>query len=81
MNCILVLISKGNKDPTLSENYCLIAFAPTLSKALEWCILLAYTQLFVISELQFGFRKMSTSLYTGKVKNIVSGYVSWLSCV
>ena len=39
-DCILVPIPKGNKDPTLSDNYRPVALAPTLSKALEWCILL-----------------------------------------
>ena len=74
-DCTLVPIPKGSKDPTLSENYRPIALAPTLSKALEWCILLAYPQFFVTSGLQFGFKKrMSTSLCTGTVKNIVSHY-------
>ena len=36
-DCILVPISKGNKDPTLSDDYRPVALAPTLSKALEWC--------------------------------------------
>lgn len=71
-DCILVPIPKGSKDPTLSENYRAIALAHTLSKALEWCILLAYPQLFVTSGLQFGLRKMSTSLCTGTIKDIVS---------
>ena len=39
-DCILVPIPKGNKDLTLSDNYRPVALAPTLSKALEWCILL-----------------------------------------
>ena len=46
-----------------------------LSKALEWCIVLAYPQLFVTSGLQFGFKKMSTPLCTGTIKNIVSRYM------
>ena len=38
-DCLLVPIPKGNKDPTLSDNYRLVALAPTLSKAVYWCIL------------------------------------------
>ena len=41
-NCILVPISKANKDSSNSDNYRPISLAPTLSKALEWCILLLF---------------------------------------
>ena len=41
-DCILVPIPKGKKDPTVLDNYHPIALASTLSKALEWCILLTY---------------------------------------
>ena len=69
-------IPKGNKDPSLSDNYRPIALAPTLSKALEWCIFLSYPDHFLTSGLQFGFKeKMSTTLCTGAVKNIVSRYL------
>ena len=70
-NCILVPIHKGSKDITSSDNYRPVALAPSLSKALEWCILL-----FVYSDLQFGFKKKhSTTLCTGLIKNVVSRYV------
>jgi hypothetical protein len=75
-NCVLVPIPKSNKDPALSDSYRPIALASTLSKALEWCILLSYPQSFLTSGLQFGFKKnMSTSLCTGTLKNIVSKYI------
>ena len=75
-NCTLVPIPKSSKDPVISDNYRVIALAPTLSKALEWCILLAYQDHFQTSGLQFGFKqKMLTSLCTGCVKSIVSRYI------
>ena len=75
-DCILVPIPKGNKDPTLSDNYRPVALAPTLSKALEWYILLSYTSYFSTSDLQFGFkRQLSTTLCTGLIKNVVSKFV------
>lgn len=75
-NCVLLPIPKGNKDQALSESYRPIALASTLSKALEWCILLSYPQLFFTSGLQFGFKpKMSTSLCTGTVKCVISRYM------
>ena len=39
-DCTIVPIPKGNKDPSSSDNYRPIALAPTVSKAIEWCILL-----------------------------------------
>ena len=81
-DCTIVLIPKGNKDPRVSDNYRPIALAPTLSKALEWCILLSYPDHFLTSGLQFGFKqKMSTTLCTGAVKNIVSRYLHENSAV
>ena len=75
-NCILVPIHKGSKDITSSDNYRPVALAPSLSKALEWCILLNYPDQFVSSDLQFGFKKKhSTTLCTGLIKNVVSRYV------
>jgi len=75
-DCMLVPIPKGNKDPTISDNYRPIALVSTLSKALEWCILLSYPDHFCTSSLQFGFKKkMSTSLCSGTVKNVISRYV------
>ena len=59
-DCILVPIPKANKDPANLDNYRL---APSLSKALEWCILLLYPDYFSTSGLQFGFRaNTSTTL-------------------
>ena len=83
-DCILVSIPKGNKDPTLSDNYRPVALVPTLSKALEWCILLNYPSYFATSDLQFGFkRQFSTTLCTGLIKNVVSKYVDtcWVSSI
>ena len=75
-DCILVPIPKSFKDPSVSDNYRAIALAPTLSKALEWCILLTHKEHFKTSELQFGFKQnMSTSLCTGVLKNVVSHYM------
>ena len=51
-DCILVPIPKGSKDPTSSDSYHPLALAPTLSKALEWVILLTYSHCFATSELQ-----------------------------
>ena len=62
--------------PIKSDNYRPIALASTLSKALEWCILLSHPQHFQTSGLQFGFKqRMSTSLCTGTVKNVISRYL------
>ena len=75
-NCILLPIPKGNKDPANSDNYRPIALAPTLSKALEWCIILSYPGSFSTSGLQFGFKqKMSADLCTGTIKNVVSRFM------
>ena len=75
-NCTLVPIPKSSKDPVIFDNYHAIALASTLSKALEWCILLAYQDHFQTSVLQFGFKqKMSTSLCTGCVKIIFSCHI------
>jgi len=53
-----------------------VALAPTLSKAVEWCILLNYSGYFTTSALQFGFkRQLSTTLCTGLIKNVVSKFV------
>ena len=72
-DCILVPIPKGNKDPTSSDNYCPVALAPTLSKALKWSILLMYPHHFTTSDLQFCLKKaMCTALCTGFIKNVVS---------
>ena len=75
-DCTLVPIPKSGKDPNFSDSYRAIALAPTLSKALEWCLLLQYPDQFSTSDLQFGFKRfMSTSLCTGTVKNVAHRYV------
>ena len=68
-DCTIVPIPKGNKYLSSSDNYRPTALAPTLSKALEWCIL-SYPDHFLTSGLQFGFKqKMSTTPRTGAFKN------------
>ena len=75
-DCILVPIPKSSKDPSVFDNYRAIALTPTLSKALEWCILLIHSEHFKTFELQFGFKQnMSTSLCTGILKHVVSRYM------
>ena len=75
-NCILVPIPKANKDPANSDSYRPISLDSALSKALEWCILLLFPEYFMTSGLQFGFReRMSTTLCTGTVKNVISRYM------
>ena len=75
-DCILVPIPKGNKDPTVSDNYRSIALASSLSNVLETTILLHFSEFFVTSDLQFGYKKcVSTSLCTGFIKNVVNCYV------
>ena len=74
-DCILQLIPKPGKDPTCSDNYRPIALAPTLSKVLEWCILLTYEGYFSTSPLQFGFKPgMSADMCTGLIKNVIGHY-------
>jgi hypothetical protein len=75
-DCTLVPIPKGQKDPSISDNYRPIALAPTLSKVLEWCILLHYSSYMSTSGLQFGFKQgFSTTLATGLIKNVVGRYL------
>ena len=63
-------IPKGFKDPSVSSNYRGIALASSLSKVLEWSILLSWSQFFSTSELQFGFKSgFSTTLCTGVIIN------------
>ena len=66
-------IPKSGKDPTDSSSYRAIALAPTISKALEWCLLLQFPDQFSTSDFQFGYK--STSLCSGTVKNVVHHYV------
>ena len=72
-HCILVPIPKGQKDHSMSENYRLIALAPTLSKVLEWCILTQYSSALITCGLQFGFRQgLSATIATGLTTNFTS---------
>ena len=75
-DCILVPVPKPGKDPTQVGSYRPIALASTLSKALEWCILLEHNELLYTSDYQFGFKRgLSTTLCTGSVKHVVSRYL------
>ena len=71
-DCILVPVLKPCKDPTNGDNYRPIAFASTLSKALELCILLQFKDYFNTTDFQFGFKPApSTSFCTGIVKSVI----------
>ena len=75
-DCILVPVPKSGKDPTNVDNYRPIALASTLSKALEWCILIQFEYCLSTSDFQFGFKPgLSTTLCTGLLKNVVSHYL------
>ena len=75
-DCILVPISKGNKDPSCSQNYRAIALGSSLSKVLKHLIINKYSSYLPTSSLQFGFKSSSsTTLCTGVVKNVVSRYI------
>ena len=60
------------------DGYRPIALATTLSKALEWCFLIQYSDhnYFIMSDLQFGFKPgHSTTLCTGAVKSVVNHFL------
>ena len=68
---------KRSKDPSLSANYCRIAFAFSLSKVMEWSILLTWESFFTTSNLQFGFKSgFSTTLCTGVLKAVINCYLN-----
>ena len=70
-------IPKGSKDPSVSSNYRGIALASSLSKVLEWSILLSWSQFISTSELQFGFKSgFSTTLCTGIMKAVINRYLN-----
>jgi hypothetical protein len=74
-DCTMQPIPKPGKDPSNSNNYRSIALAPTLSKVLEWCILIQFRDAFVTSSLQFGFKPgVSTDLCTGLIKCVTARY-------
>ena len=70
-------IPKGSKDPSVSSYYRGIALASSLSKVLEWSILLPLKEFFCTSELQFGFKSgFSTTLCTGVMKAVINRYLN-----
>ena len=70
-------IPKGSKDPSLSANYRGIALASSLSKVMEWSILLTWELFFTTSDLQFGFKSgFSTTLCTGVLKAVINRYLN-----
>ena len=75
-DAILQPIPKGGgKDQSCSANYRDIALASSLSKVLEWCIILSNPNVFSSSDLQFGFKHgVSTSMCTQFLKNTVHHY-------
>ncbi len=62
-DAIIQPIPKGSKDPSMSANYRGIALASSLSKVLEWSILLTWNDYFCTSELQFGFKSGFSTTY------------------
>ena len=75
-DAILLPIPKGLKDPSDSSNYRGIALASCVSKVLESCIILTWSQYFVTDDLQFGFKPgYSTTLCTGILKAVVNCYI------
>ena len=74
-DCILVPVPKSGKEPNNVDNYRPIALASTISKALEWCILIQFEYCLRTSDFHFGFKPgLSTTLCTGLLKNVVSHY-------
>ena len=75
-DCTVIPIPKGNKDASCSSNYRGIALASILSKVLEGVILHKYSEHFISSNLQFGFKPgHSTTLCTGVLKCTISRYI------
>ena len=52
-DAILLPIPEAHKCPSDSSNYCGIDLASCVSKVLEWCIILTWSQCFVSDDLQF----------------------------
>ena len=76
-DAVIQPIPKGSKDPSVSTNYRGIALASSLSKVLEWSILLTWNHYFCTSELQFGFKPgFSTTLCSGVLKGVVSHHLN-----
>ena len=72
IDCLLVPVPKPGKSLSHSDSYRSIALASSLSKILEWCIILIqYVSHLDSCNLQFGFRKdLSTTLCTGVLKQV-----------
>ena len=76
IDCLLVPVPKPGKNLSHSDSYRPIALASSLSKILEWCILIQYASHLDSCNLQFGFKKdLSTTLCTGVLKQVVSKYI------
>ena len=74
-DAIIQPIPKGTKDPSLSFNYRGTVSASSLSKIIEWFILLTWNCYFYTNELQIGFKTASsTTLCTGVIKAVVNRY-------
>ena len=81
-DCILVPVPKPGKDPTTGDNYRPIALASTLSKALEWCLLIQFDVCFRTTDLQFVFKpELSTTFCTLIVKSVISHYLQRSSSI
>ena len=72
-DCVLIPVPKKNNDVSCSSNYRPIVLASSLSKLLEYLILIHYSAFLYTSPLQFGFKPgSSTALCTGLVKNVIT---------
>ena len=83
-NCALVPIPKGHKDPSenFNENYRPITLFLTLSKLLEWSILLQYSEFFVLVAYSLVFRSTCHSpLHWCDQKHHSSFHASWFPCL
>ena len=81
-DCILVPVLKPGKDSSCGDSYRPIALVSTLSKILEWCILLKCNNYLQTTELQFGFKPgLSTTFCTGILTHIIFNVVLLSSLV
>ena len=72
----MLFFCQFQKVSKIPLNYRGIALASCVSKVLEWCIILTWSQYFVTDDLQFGFiPDYSTTLCTG----IINCYIKWSS--
>jgi len=79
----VIPIPKGNNsDLRDSNNYRVISLSSIVCKIIDLLLLSRYSDLLCTSELQFGFKsKLSTSMCTSLIKEIVSYYNSNSSSV